>query len=226
MNKITLEANNKEELEKLIKENVSLAEDETYSIHEVKKPVKFLFFKAKGKYEISILKKDEITNVPEKKKEKENKKEEKIENLIKQTFEKFIEVAKLDVQIEKITINSNTIVLNLNGKDVRYLIGEKGIALNSLETLLNAIKTTRNYRIQIDSNNYKAKREETLRNLAQRKAEKVLKCKTNCKLSPMSARERKIIHEEISNYANLKTESYGEEPKRFLVIKYIEEKED
>ena len=38
MNKITLEANNKEELEKLIKENVSLAEDETYSIHEVKKP--------------------------------------------------------------------------------------------------------------------------------------------------------------------------------------------
>lgn len=226
MNKITLEANNKEELEKLIKENVSLAEDETYSIHEVKKPVKFLFFKAKGKYEISILKKDEITNVPEKKKEKENKKEEKIENLIKQTFEKFIEVAKLDVQIEKITINSNTIVLNLNGKDVRYLIGEKGIALNSLETLLNAIKTTRNYRIQIDSNNYKAKREETLRNLAQRKAEKVLKYKTNCKLSPMSARERKIIHEEISNYANLKTESYGEEPKRFLVIKYIEEKED
>lgn len=226
MNKITLEANNKEELEKLIKENVSLAEDETYSIHEVKKPVKFLFFKAKGKYEISILKKDEITNVPEKKKEKENKKEEKIEDLIKQTFEKFIEVAKLDVQIEKITINSNTIVLNLNGKDVRYLIGEKGIALNSLETLLNAIKTTRNYRIQIDSNNYKAKREETLRNLAQRKAEKVLKYKTNCKLSPMSARERKIIHEEISNYANLKTESYGEEPKRFLVIKYIEEKED
>ncbi len=226
MNKITLEANNKEELEKLIKENVSLAENETYSIHEVKKPVKFLFFKAKGKYEISILKKDEITNVPEKKKEKENKKEEKIEDLIKQTFEKFIEVAKLDVQIEKITINSNTIVLNLNGKDVRYLIGEKGIALNSLETLLNAIKTTRNYRIQIDSNNYKAKREETLRNLAQRKAEKVLKYKTNCKLSPMSARERKIIHEEISNYANLKTESYGEEPKRFLVIKYIEEKED
>lgn len=226
MNKITLEANNKEELEKLIKKNVSLAEDETYSIHEVKKPVKFLFFKAKGKYEISILKKDEITNVPEKKKEKENKKEEKIENLIKQTFEKFIEVAKLDVQIEKITMNSNTIVLNLTGKDVRYLIGEKGIALNSLETLLNAIKTTRNYRIQIDSNNYKAKREETLRNLAQRKAEKVLKYKTNCKLSPMSARERKIIHEEISNYANLKTESYGEEPKRFLVIKYIEEKED
>lgn len=226
MNKITLEANNKEELEKLIKENVSLAEDETYSIHEVKKPVKFLFFKAKGKYEISILKKDEIAKVPEKKKEKENKKDESVEDLIKQTFEKFIEVAELDVQIEKITMNSNTIVLNLTGKDVRYLIGEKGIALNSLETLLNAIKTTRNYRIQIDSNNYKAKREETLRNLAQRKAEKVLKYKTNCKLSPMSARERKIIHEEISNYANLKTESYGEEPKRFLVIKYIEEKED
>ena len=53
-----------------------------------------------------------------------------------------------------------------------------------------------------------------------------MKYKTNCKLSPMSARERKIIHEEISNYENLKTESYGEEPKRFLVIKYREEKED
>ena len=123
MNKITLEANNKEELEKLIKENVSLAEDETYSIHEEKKPVKFLFFKAKGKYEISILKKDEIAKVPEKKKEKENKKDENVEDPIKQKFEKFIEVAELDVQIEKITMNSNTIVLNLTGKDVRYLIG-------------------------------------------------------------------------------------------------------
>lgn len=229
MNKIILQAKNKKELEDLIKVNISLQDDETYVIKEIKKPIDFLFLKIKGKYEITILKKDELDRIEkiDEEIEEEVKEEElPVSEKLTSLFTKFVKNAELDVQIESIRVEKNVVVLNITGKDVRYLIGEKGIALNATECLLNSIKEFRGYRIQIDSNNYKAKREETLRNLAQRKAEKVLKYKTNCKLSPMSARERKIIHEEISNYANLKTESYGEEPKRFLVIKYIEEKED
>ena len=75
----------------------------------------------------------------------------------------------------------------------------------------------------IDSNNYKEKREESLRDLARKKGKKVLETGRNIKLNPMSARERKIIHEEISYINGLKTESIGEDPKRYLVIKRTKE---
>ena len=71
----------------------------------------------------------------------------------------------------------------------------------------------------IDSNDYKKKREESLKDLARKKGKKVLDTGRNIKLNLMSARERKIIHEEISYIKGLKTESVGEEPKRYLVIK-------
>ena len=74
-------------------------------------------------------------------------------------------------------------------------------------------------KVVIDSNDYKKKREESLRDLARKKGKKVLDTGRNIKLNPMSARERKIIHEEISYIKGLKTESVGEEPKRYLVIK-------
>ena len=63
MNKIILQAKNKKELEDLIKVNISLQDDETYVIKEIKKPIDFLFLKIKGKYEITILKKDELDRI-------------------------------------------------------------------------------------------------------------------------------------------------------------------
>ena len=80
-------------------------------------------------------------------------------------------------------------------------------------------KTLRDVKVVLDSNNYKDKREESLRELAKRKGEKVLETGKSIKLNPMSARERKIIHDEISFINELETESDGEEPKRCLVIK-------
>lgn len=240
MNKIILQAKNKDELELLIKSNITLQENETYLIKEIKRPFNFFFINIKGKYEITILKKEElekikkennvtpkpIKNKIKKEVKKSNEQQDDITVKVKNIFNQFLEKTELSIEIENIKLVGNIISLNITGKDVRYLIGEKGVALNSLECLFNSIKDFKGYRIQLDSNNYKAKREETLRNIAQKKADKVLKTKTNCKLSPMTARERRIIHEEISNYPNLKTESYGEEPKRFLVIKYMGEKED
>lgn len=77
----------------------------------------------------------------------------------------------------------------------------------------------KNVKVVIDSNGYKNKREESLRALARKKGEKVLETGNSIKLNPMSARERKIIHEEISFMKELETQSVGEEPKRCLVIK-------
>lgn len=230
MNKIILEARNKQELEEKLKRTINLNEDETYTIKEIKKPFSFLFISINGKYEISILKKNELQKIEKnikiqdevlKKTEKRQEDKNKLEENVKNKVENFIKVTGLNIKVISITKKSNVLTVNLDGKDVRYFIGEKGIALSSLEYLFNLIKEFKNYRIYFDSNSYKQKREEALKNLAHKKAQKVISTKLNYKLNPMTARERRIIHEVISEYENLATESYGEEPKRYLVIKYV-----
>ena len=142
---------------------------------------------------------------------------------IRSFMKEFIVNSKLSLKIVNISKKGERYVVNVDGKDIRYLIGEKGSSLNAIEYLLTSVKTLKNIKVVIDSNNYKEKREEALRDLARKKGKKVLDSGRNVKLNPMSARERKIIHEEISFIKGLKTESVGEEPKRYLVIKRIKD---
>lgn len=245
MNKIVLKANNEKELEEKVKKILNLNEDETFLIKELKKPSCFLFFKFQGEYEVCIVKKDKEKPkvVKENKKDKKNyclDNNEEIKNKVKETKVKeadeiekkvekklndFIACTELNVSINSVEKKGNIIQVNLIGKDVRYFIGEKGIALNSLEYLVNTIPSLKTYKIRIDSNNYKKKREDSIISLAKKKAEKVLANKGYIKLNPMNARERRIVHEEISKYSNLETQSYGEDPKRYLVIRYKKTKE-
>ena len=144
---------------------------------------------------------------------------------IRAFFKEFIVNIKLDVRIVNIKKeNNNKYLVILDGKDMRFLIGEKGNTLNSFEYLLSTTKQFKNLKITVDSNNYKEKREKSLRDLARKKGKAVLATGNVIKLNPMSARERKIIHEEVSFMKGLKTESMGEEPKRYLVIKKLDEK--
>lgn len=142
---------------------------------------------------------------------------------IRSFMKEFIVNSKLSLKIVNISKEDERYVVNVDGKDIRYLIGEKGSSLNAIEYLLTSVKTLKNIKVVIDSNNYKDKREEALRELARKKGKKVLDSGRNVKLNPMSARERKIIHEEISFIKGLKTESVGEEPKRYLIIKRIKD---
>ena len=140
-------------------------------------------------------------------------------------FKEFIVNAKLDIKIINVKKENNgKYLVILDGKDMRFLIGEKGSALNNLEYLISTTKKFKNLKISIDSNNYKEKREKSLRDLARKKGKAVLATGNAVKLNPMAARERKIIHEEISFMEGLKTESVGEEPKRYLVIRKLDEK--
>ena len=244
-----LQAQNINELEEMIKRSITLDKDETINIKVIKEPKKILFLKIKGIYEIEIVKKVTENDKKEKKieskkiehKEKKNfdkkienktikieKKEEKNiqennENInynkIRSFIKEFIVNSKLDIKIIDIKKVGDRYIVNLDGKDMRYLIGEKGSTLNSFEYLLTSVKLFKNIKVVIDSNNYKESREKVLRNLARRQGKKVQETGKLIKLNPMSARERKIIHEEISYMKGLKTESQGEEPKRYLVIK-------
>ena len=144
---------------------------------------------------------------------------------IRAFFKEFIVNIKLDIRIVNIKKeNNNKYLVILDGKDMRFLIGEKGNTLNSFEYLLSTTRQFKNIKIVVDSNNYKEKREKSLRDLARKKGKAVLSTGNAIKLNPMSARERKIIHEEVSFMKGLQTESVGEEPKRYLVIKKLDEK--
>ena len=113
-------------------------------------------------------------------------------------FKEFIVNAKLDIKIINVKKENNgKYLVILDGKDMRFLIGEKGSALNNLEYLISTTKKFKNLKISIDSNNYKEKREKSLRDLARKKGKAVLATGNAVKLNPMAARERKIIHEEI-----------------------------
>ena len=245
MDKTIIEGINKQEVEEKIKKIFHLEKDEAVRITVVKEPKKILFLNIKGKYEVEIVSKAELEaeKIEAKKQEvkkQETKKQEikkqeikpivKIEpqivanndtnvDKIRSFMKEFIVNSKLDIKIKDIKKDENRYIVNLEGRDVRYLIGEKGSTLKSFEYLLSMAKTLRDVKVVLDSNNYKDKREESLRELAKRKGEKVLETGKSIKLNPMSARERKIIHEEISFMNELETESVGEEPKRCLVIK-------
>ena len=144
---------------------------------------------------------------------------------IRAFFKEFIVNIKMDIRIVNIKKeNNNKYLVILDGKDMRFLIGEKGNTLNSFEYLLSTTRQFKNIKIVVDSNNYKEKREKSLRDLARKKGKAVLATGNVIKLNPMSARERKIIHEEVSFMKGLQTESVGEEPKRYLVIKKLDEK--
>ena len=144
---------------------------------------------------------------------------------IRAFFKEFIVNIKMDIRIVNIKKeNNNKYLVILDGKDMRFLIGEKGNTLNSFEYLLSTTRQFKNIKIVVDSNNYKEKREKSLRDLARKKGKTVLSTGNAIKLNPMSARERKIIHEEVSFMKGLQTESVGEEPKRYLVIRKLDEK--
>ena len=228
---------------------VGLTENEAVEIVEKVKPRKKffgLFGTEPGTYEISIKTKEKREEVKEKKnftpktekveKNPKYEKQEKIEKvekietshknnaenieLEKEITEKvsfFVEKMKLDIKFKLKRIKERVYVVEFFGKDNALVIGQKGKTLNSFEYLLNSM--IKNCRIEIDVERFKEKRNETLRILAKRMAEKVSKYGKTVRLNAMPPRERKIIHEVVNKYPDLDTYSEGRDPKRYIVIK-------
>ena len=77
----------------------------------------------------------------------------------------------------------------------------------------------KNYKFTLDVNEYKEKREKSLERLAKRIAREVKTTKVEAKLDSMNSYERRIIHNALTNYKGIYTESEGEEPNRYVVVK-------
>ena len=102
------------------------------------------------------------------------------------------------------------------------LIGKNGKNLKALSTIVSQYlnkELGRNYKFVIDVNEYKEKREQSLERLAKKIAREVATTKIEAKLDSMNSYERRIIHNALTNNKKVYTESEGEEPNRYVVVK-------
>ena len=118
----------------------------------------------------------------------------------------------------------NAYAVELTGDDLGYLIGRRGDTLDAIQRLCNyAVNhgTEGRIRISVDAEDYRAKREDSLRKYARKKAQQVLKARRRCSLEPMNAYERHVIHATLQEMENITTYSTGTEPNRRVVIEYV-----
>lgn len=114
--------------------------------------------------------------------------------------------------------------IDITGEDAALVIGKRGDNLDALQYLIYQILNKDSAKedqkkIVLDSAGYKKRREESLKGLAKRTAAKAARENKNIALEPMNAFERKIIHTELADDTRVETESRGNEPNRYIVIK-------
>lgn len=119
------------------------------------------------------------------------------------------------------TLNGGTVFLDIVGEKLGVVIGRRGETLDALQylTILASNKTEESYcRISVDCNGYRAKRKETLEQLAEKISYRVLKQGRRITLEPMNPYERRIIHSKVMEIEGVYSNSIGEEPFRKVVI--------
>lgn len=123
----------------------------------------------------------------------------------------------------KVQYTESTINIEILSSNDSLLIGKHGKNLQALNWIINqyVYKITKEFiEVKIDINNYQKKRAKELEKLVKNIAGEVQKSKIDVKLTSMNSYERKIVHHLASEYSNIYTVSEGEEPNRYIVIKY------
>lgn len=164
----------------------------------------------------------------EKEVKEEVKKETKLVEVQPQTIEAVEDFLKntmkaMDMEVElKTEIDQDgALCVDMSGEHMGILIGKRGQTLDSLRYLANRVanKHQEGYvRVKLDTENYRARREETLRHLAKNIAHKVKRNRRPVALEPMNPYERRIIHSALQSDPYVMTHSEGEEPFRKVVI--------
>ena len=156
----------------------------------------------------------------------------KIEVIKKEDIKSFIreyltEVTKKMGVNTKLEINEGEDVFTVKmfSDNNPILIGKEGRTLSSLQNLIrqtisNMVKY--NVKINLDASNYKIKKERFFEKDIKNIINEVISNKDEIKLDPMNSYNRRIVHSIASEYYNIETESFGEEPNRYVVIRYIE----
>ena len=149
-------------------------------------------------------------------KQEQEKAKENIEKFLKDFMRNLPEDTKYEVTTEE-----SGVKVSLTNDNLGYLIGYRGETLYALQNIMTAIAgkgIEQKVRVILDIEGYKAKREKTLEDLAEKVAKTVIRTKKPIKLEPMQAYERKIIHSKLQQNSKVETTSVGEEPHRRIIV--------
>ena len=143
---------------------------------------------------------------------------ERVESFLTGLLERMDIEAGITVSEEEGSVN-----VVMTGKDPGALIGRRGETLDAIQHLTNYVVNrsgSGRIRVNLDAENYRQRRNETLEHLAVRTAGKVMKYRRNMTLDPMNAYERHVIHTALQNYESITTYSVGNEPNRRIVVAF------
>jgi spoIIIJ-associated protein len=138
----------------------------------------------------------------------------------KEVLEELLRLMEIDGTVE-VVMGTETSKLNVRGADLGVLIGRRGEKLASLQHLVNLIVAKRegqHNRIAIDVENYRGRREDQLRDVADRAAKRVIQSGKIIQLEAMPAMERRIVHLALMENPRVRTQSVGVEPNRRIVV--------
>lgn len=116
--------------------------------------------------------------------------------------------------------------VKIQSNDNAIIIGKEGKNLSAIQVLLRQVVrnlTNFNLKINLDVSNYKLRKQQLFEQDVKKIINEVLSTKLSTKLDSMNSYQRRIVHNVANNYYNIETESIGEEPNRYVTIKYIDE---
>ena len=215
------EPETKSKTEKAVKETVSPKAEDPVKTEESKKETTDRYEKQKPKKE------DKQKYIQEEKKSliKEQQPLAELEDQTIQAVEQFLndtlKAMDMEVEITSSIDEDGALCVNMQGEHMGILIGKRGQTLDSLQYLANRVsnKHQEGYVIvKLDTEIYRARREETMKNLAKNIARKVKRNRRPAVLEPMNPYERRIIHSALQSDPYVTTHSEGEEPYRKVVV--------
>ena len=148
---------------------------------------------------------------------------------VKEYVKKFLSDLALNMNTTfAIEVNENDGIITavIATDDSNIMIGKEGRTLNAIQTILRqSLRKYGNFNIKVnlDIAGYKVKRQKNIEREVRKIAKEVLKSKVDAKLDPMNSYERRIVHTIITEYEGLTTQSEGEAPNRYVVIKIKED---
>ncbi len=199
----TYEGKNKEEV--LNKALTELNASDTEVYYDVKEEVSSGLFKSK-KYVVNVVLKEDVVEY------------------IKSYLKEITSLMGIEVEFET-QKRENYIKVNMISDNSSILIGKNGRTMSSLQDLLRqSIQSKIGVRVNVilDTNDYKEKQQRNIERLAVKLAKDVVKTGIEVKMDRMNSFERRLVHNKLTNFKGVITESIGEEPNRCVVIKPVE----
>lgn len=162
-----------------------------------------------------------VEETPVKEKQELAKVEEQTIKAVEQFISDTLKAMDMEVEITSSIDEDGALCIDMKGDHMGILIGKRGQTLDALQYLANRVANKHQdgyVRVKLDTENYRARREETLKHLAKNIAHKVKRNRRPVVLEPMNPYERRIIHSALQSDPYVTTHSEGEEPYRKVVV--------